>query len=221
MTNNISFENVNISIKNKTILENISFKLENNAFVFLTGKIGTGKTSLLKSIYGELQINSGNAFVLNFNMNKLKFNQIPFLRRNIGFIFQDFKYLNDRNIFNNLKFVLEAMEWIDEKKINNRIEEVLTEVEMLHKIKSMPYELSGGEIQRIAVARAILNSPKIILADEPTGNLDEESSIYITKKIYEQTKKDTSVIFVTHNPTLSKFTEKFEKWEIVEKKLVV
>lgn len=214
MTNDITFENVNITIKNKKILENINLYLKKNTFVFLTGKIGTGKTSLLRSIYGDLPIKTGKAIVLDYNLISLKIKQIPYLRRNIGYVFQDFKFLNDRNISMNLRFVLEAMGWIDNKKISERIEEVLTDIEMTHKIESMPYELSGGEIQRIAVARAILNNPKIILADEPTGNLDEESSIYITKKIYEQTKNGASVIFVTHNPTLAKHIEKYEKWEI-------
>lgn len=210
----INFEDVNIQIKEKNILSKVNISLKSSDFVFLTGKVGTGKTSLMRSIYADLSVKGDTAEVLNFDLLKIKKNQIPFLRRNIGFVFQEFNFLNDRNIKNNLKFVLEATGWVAEKKIEERIEEVLDDVEMKDKISAMPYELSGGEQQRISVARALLNSPKLILADEPTGNLDSETSLYITKKLFEQTKNETAIIFVTHNQNLTKEIPEAIKWEI-------
>lgn len=210
----INFEDVNIQIKEKNILSKVNISLKSSDFVFLTGKVGTGKTSLMRSIYADLSVKGDTAEVLNFDLLKIKKNQIPFLRRNIGFVFQEFNFLNDRNIKNNLKFVLEATGWVAEKKIEERIEEVLDDVEMKDKILAMPYELSGGEQQRISVARALLNSPKLILADEPTGNLDSETSLYITKKLFEQTKNETAIIFVTHNQNLTKEIPEAIKWEI-------
>ncbi len=188
-----------IQVQNVKLLKDVNFKLNENEFIFLSGKIGSGKTSFLKTIYAELPVNKGNVLILDYNLKKIKNKEIPFLRRQIGYIFQDFKFLNDRNIYENFKFVLEATNWTDDAKIDARIKEVVEEVEMSNKISAMPYELSGGEIQRLALARAILNNPKIILADEPTGNLDEESVIYVTKKLAEQVEKGCSVIFVTHN----------------------
>ncbi len=198
----INFQKINIILNKKTIISNIDFNIKKGEFVFLTGKIGAGKTSLLRAVYADISIKGNKAEVLGFNLNKIKKSKIPLLRRNIGFIFQDFKFLNDRDIKNNLRFVLEATGWKDDTKIKERVKEVLTEVEMLSAIDSMPFELSGGEQQRISVARALLNSPKIILADEPTGNLDEETALYITQKIYEQTQKGTAVVFVTHDKKL-------------------
>ena len=216
----IFFENINIKIKEKNIISNANIELEAEKFVFLKGKVGSGKTSLLRSIYADLPLSGDTANVLDFDLLDIKNKQIPFLRRNIGFIFQDFKFLNDRNIQNNLKFVLEATGWVDNEKILKRIKQVLDEVEIADKILAMPYELSGGEQQRVSVARALLNSPKLILADEPTGNLDYETSMYITKKLIEQTNNGTSVIFVTHNEQLLKEFHDTEKWIVENNKLI-
>ncbi|MBN2663436.1 MAG: ATP-binding cassette domain-containing protein [Bacteroidales bacterium] len=219
MNNIITFKEVDINIKNKTVISEVDFTINSGDFIFLTGKVGCGKTTLLRSIYADIPIKGDYAKVLNFDLITIKNNQIPFLRRNIGFIFQDFKFLNDRNIEKNMRFVLEATGWTNEQKITERIEEVLGEVEMESKILNMPYELSGGEQQRISVARALLNSPKLILADEPTGNLDEETGIYIANKLYDQTKNETAVIFITHNKNLTTLFDDAKKWTVVENKL--
>jgi cell division transport system ATP-binding protein len=202
MSKIIKFENVDISIKERILLKNIDFYLEKGEFSFVSGKIGIGKTTFMKSIFAEIPIKSGKAIVLKYNLRKIKNKHIPLLRRQIGFIFQDFKFLNDRDIYNNLRFVLLATGWANDEKISERIDEVLQEVQMQHKKQSMPYELSGGEQQRVALARAMLNYPKLILADEPTGNLDEESSIYVTQKLSELSLNGTAVLFVTHNKNL-------------------
>lgn len=199
MSELIKFNNVVISIADNILIENVNFNLNENEFVFLTGKIGSGKSSFLKSIYAELTLSSGEANVFDYDLINLKKKDIPFLRRQIGFIFQDFKFLNDRNIYNNFKFVLEATGWTDREEIKSRILEVTDDVEMGNKLRSMPFELSGGELQRLSLARALLNNPKLILADEPTGNLDEESTIYVTKKIAEHVEQGSSAIFVTHD----------------------
>ena len=220
MSEIIEFENVSIYRKNVAIVENIYFSAEKGEFIFLFGKIGTGKTTLLKSIFAEIPIKSGRAFVLDFNLKQISKKQVPLLRRKIGFIFQDFKFLTDRNIYENLQFVLEATGWTDAKLIDKRIKESLEEVEMLQKKGAMPYELSGGEQQRIALSRALLNNPSLILADEPTGNLDEESSIYVTQKLYEQTiKNKTTVIFVSHDKTLTQYAKNYKILEISDKKI--
>ncbi len=219
MENIVKFNNVSIAYGKNSILSNINFEIEKRSFVFLDGKIGSGKTTFLKTIYADFFVDKGQAEVFEYDLRKIKNKEIPYLRRRIGFIFQDFKFLNDRNIYSNLKFVLQATGWSDKEKIKNRIIEVLQEVNMKHKIKSMPYELSGGEIQRISLARAILNSPELILADEPTGNLDEQSAKYVTMKLREQCDKDSSVIFVTHNRSLHKFVSDAIIYKIDNKKL--
>ncbi len=219
MSEIINFENVNISAGKSNILKNIYFEVEEQEFVFIFGNIGTGKTSLLKAIYAELPINSGSAQVLDYDLKRITKKQIPFLRRKIGFIFQDFKFLTDRNIAENLRFILEATGWADDKKINDKIKSALDDVGMLHKKNAMPYELSGGEQQRIALARALLNNPQLILADEPTGNLDESSTKYVTQKLYKQAKNGTTVIFVTHDKSLVKFVENYTIWTIAERSI--
>jgi len=198
----IDFKQVSIFRNQNLILNEINFELFENEFVFLTGNVGTGKTSFLKSLYAEIQIKSGAAKILDFDLLKITKNEIPFLRRNIGIVFQDFQLLNDRNVYENLKFVLEATDWTDSKKIDNRISEVLKQVEVIDKKNHKPHQLSGGEQQRVVIARALLNNPKIILADEPTGNLDPEASEKIFELFFEISKKGSSVIFATHNHNL-------------------
>ncbi len=214
MKNIINFNDVDIIVNQKKILSEVNFSLNKGDFIFLKGKVGCGKTSLLRTIYADLKCIGDKADVLNFNLLKIKETEIPFLRRQIGYVFQDFKFLYDKNIYENLEFVLQATGWKDEKEISKRIEYVLAEVEMTQKINAKPFELSGGEQQRISVARAMLNNPQIILADEPTGNLDEQNSIYITQKLFKMTENNTAVIFVTHNYNLIDLTKNSKIWEI-------
>ena len=197
----IVFEQANIGYDEKIILKQVDFTLDAHQFVFLTGKIGSGKSTFLKSIYAEAKIFSARtAKVLDFNLLKLKKRKIPRLRRQIGFIFQDFKFLPDKNVYENLRFVLRATGWNNEMKIRRRIHEVLKAVDMLDFQNAMTFELSGGQQQKIAIARALLNNPKIILADEPTGNLDPQASLQITSLLFELSKKfETSVLMATHD----------------------
>ncbi|MBN2662140.1 MAG: ATP-binding cassette domain-containing protein [Bacteroidales bacterium] len=220
MSRVVDFQDVSVFINDQELISDINFDINANEFVFLTGKIGSGKTSFLKTIYADLQLNSGTANVLNFDLNNLKKKDVPFLRRQIGFIFQDFKFLNDRNVYRNFEFVLEATGWQDKDEISARIKEVIEDVGMSAKILSKPFELSGGELQRLSLARAILNNPKLILADEPTGNLDEESTIYVTKKIAEQVVNGSSAIFVTHNPTTLDLVPGAKRLKIEDKKFI-
>lgn len=220
MSRIIDFENVKINIQDNILIENVYFNLEQKEFVFLNGKIGCGKSSFLKTIYAELPLFDGVAKVFDYKIKYIDKRDIPMLRRRIGFIFQDFNFLTDRNIFENFVFVLKATDWTDGQAIKDRIKDVLTEVEMYHKRKSKPYELSGGELQRISLARAMLNNPELILADEPTGNLDEESSIYVTKKLYELSKANTSVIFVTHDNSLLKLLPNAKIYSIENKNMI-
>ena len=201
-TNIVNFQNVAISYNENNILQNISFQLKPNDFVFLVGNVGTGKTSILKTIYAELPIKKGKLTALGYDLIKIRKKNIPYLRRKIGIVFQDFQLLMDRNINENLKFVLQATGWTDEIKIQERIKLVLHEVDMFEKELSMPYELSGGERKRAMLARALLNEPKLILADEPTGNLDWESAKKITSILYNLSKTGTAVLFSTHNKEL-------------------
>jgi len=198
----INLKQVTIYREKNIILEDINFELSENEFVFLTGNVGAGKTSFLKALYADIKIKNGTANILNYDLHKITKNEIPFLRRKIGIVFQDFQLLNDRNVYENLKFVLEATEWNDNKKINDRINEVLTQVNIADKKDKMPYQLSGGEQQSVVIARALLNNPQIILADEPTGNLDPEYSEKIFNLFSEISGKGTSVIFATHNYNL-------------------
>lgn len=217
----IDFENVKISVQDVSLIENVFFTLNKGEFVFVNGKIGSGKTTFLKSIFAELPINYGTAKVYDYNLRKISKKEIPFLRRRIGFIFQDFKFLSDRNIFQNFVFVLKATGWTDSEEIKTQIYKVLDEVGMKHKRKSRPHELSGGEKQRIALARAMLNNPEIILADEPTGNLDSESSVYVTNKLFELSQQNTAVLFVTHDNSLQSLVPGAKKIVIEDGKLIV
>ena len=185
------------------VLANVDFHIEQSEFVYLIGKVGSGKSSLLKTIYCELDIDSDDeeavADVLGRDLKKIKRKEIAGLRRDFGIIFQDFQLLHDLTVYRNLHFVLKATGWKNKKEIDERIDEVLTDVGLLDKKNKMPHELSGGEQQRIAIARALLNKPKVIIADEPTGNLDTGTALDIVALLKEITKKGTAVIMSTHN----------------------
>lgn len=203
----IDYNKVNIYHQDgDKVLENVDFKVNEGEFIYIIGKVGSGKSSLLRSIYAELDIEeAGNALVLGRDMMKLKRKEIPALRRELGIIFQNFLLLTDRSVCQNLEFVLKATGWKKEN-IDNRIDEVLESVRMTDAKHKMPYQLSGGEQQRIAIARSILNNPKVILADEPTGNLDPETADNIVALLKEITATGTAVVMTTHNiPMLDKF----------------
>lgn len=185
--------------KEHVVLKSVDLELNEGEFVYLIGKVGSGKSSLLKTIYAEIPIESGFARVFDYDLPSIKRKQIPYLRRQIGIVFQDFQLLVDRSIYENLKFVLKATGWTDRDAIDERIEEVLKEVGMLNKSYKMPHELSGGEQQRIVIARALLNKPKLILADEPTGNLDPETGSQIINTLREIAQGGTAVVIATHN----------------------
>ena len=198
----ITYNNVEIHQQELCVLSDVTLQLHKGEFVYLIGKVGSGKTSLLKTFYGELDIADGEAEVLGYNMKTIKRKYIPQLRRKLGIVFQDFQLLTDRTVYNNLEFVLRATGWKNKQEIKERIEEVLQLVGMSNKGYKLPNELSGGEQQRIVIARAVLNSPAIILADEPTGNLDPETSGQIVQLLHDICRKGTAVIMTTHNYTL-------------------
>lgn len=195
----VKYQDVSIEQEGTPILEHVNFEFHKGEFIFLIGKVGTGKTSLMKTMYGELEIAQGEAEVLGNDMMTIKRKNIPQLRRRLGIVFQDFQLLTDRTVYENLRFVLKATGWEEKTKIEERINEVLTSVGMQDKAKKMPSELSGGEQQRIVIARAVLNEPDIILADEPTGNLDAETGVAIVNLLQEFSEKGTLVIMSTHN----------------------
>lgn len=200
----IRYTDVEIRQQEHCVLEGVNLELRAGQFLYLIGKVGSGKTSLLKTIYAELNIAGGEAEVLGFNLKTLKRKHVPQLRRKLGIVFQDFQLLTDRTIYDNLLFVLKATGWKDKKLMNDRIEEVLTQVGMENKGYKMPNELSGGEQQRIVIARAILNSPEIILADEPTGNLDVETGKAIAGLLQSICLSGSLVVMTTHNLSLLK-----------------
>jgi len=195
----IDYKNVAIYQQNLCILNEFNIQVEEGEFVYLIGKVGSGKTSFLKTLYGELNIAAGEAYVLGYNMKHIKRKHIPKLRRQMGIIFQDFQLLTDRNVNDNLEFVLRATGWKRKSKIKERIEEVLDQVGMANKGYKLPNELSGGEQQRIVIARAILNSPALILADEPTGNLDTETGHQIVELLRKISEDGSAVVMTTHN----------------------
>ena len=195
----IDYKGVELHRKELIVLKNDDFTLEEGEFVYLIGKVGSGKSSLLKSMYAEIPVAAGHAEVLGYDLRTLRRRDIPMLRRKIGIVFQDFQLLTDRSVYDNLRFVLDATGWNDRHEIDARIEEVLTEVGMLTKSYKMPHELSGGEQQRIVIARALLNRPRLILADEPTGNLDPATSEQIVNRLREISRKGTAVVMATHN----------------------
>ena len=198
----IEYQNVDIVQEEHVILKGVNFQAEAGEFIYLTGKVGTGKSSLLKTFYGELDVHTGSARVLDREMTKIKRRHIPALRKRLGIVFQDFQLLTDRTVYDNLEFVLRATGWKNKGEIKDRINEVLQLVGMSNKGYKYPNELSGGEQQRIVIARAVLNSPEVILADEPTGNLDVETGFAITQLLHSISEAGSLVIMTTHNMQL-------------------
>lgn len=198
----VDYQQVNIYQGDELILKDVNFSVDTDQFIYIIGKVGSGKSSLLKTMYCELDLSiseTGKAEVLRRNLLTLKRRDIPSLRKEMGIIFQDFQLLHDRSVFKNLQFILQSTGWKSNKDINNRIDQVLSEVGMLDKKDKFPHELSGGEQQRIAIARAVLNTPKIIIADEPTGNLDPDTANNIVELLRKITETGTSVVMSTHN----------------------
>ena len=195
----IHFDKVKIKINDKKNLSNINLTVDEKDFIFLIGKTGSGKSSILRTIYADMPINNGEARVLEYNLTTIKRKEIPFLRRKIGVIFQDFKLLPDRSVAKNLEFVLKATEWKNKQKIEERIDNVLEKVKMNDYSNRYPHELSGGEKQRVSIARALLNNPKLVLADEPTGNLDPATSMEIMNILNSINLNGTSIIMATHD----------------------
>ena len=196
----IEMSHANIYQGGNLILQDINLTVNKGEFVYLVGKTGTGKSSLLKTLYGELPLTEGEATVSGYNLRDLDWKKVPYLRRNLGVVFQEFQLLTDRNVNDNLKFVLQATGWTDEKLMNEKIMDVLDKVGLKSKGFKMPFELSGGEQQRVDIARALLNSPKVILADEPTGNLDPETSDEIMNLLFHIAKDyDSAVVMASHD----------------------
>ncbi|MBQ5572364.1 MAG: ATP-binding cassette domain-containing protein [Bacteroidales bacterium] len=195
----VDVKGLNVYQEDKLILQNVNMHVDVGEFVYLIGKVGSGKSSLLKTLYCELPVAEGEVSVVGYDLKKIKNSKIPMLRRKIGMVFQDFELMNDRSVYENLRFVLRATGWKDKQEIETRINEVLKSVGMLDKKMSMPAQLSGGERQSVSVARALLNNPPIIFADEPTGNLDPESADVIVNLLYKLCESGKSVLMVTHN----------------------
>ena len=195
----ITLEGINLHQEDRLIFENINLSIKHGDFVYLVGETGSGKSSLVKSLYGEIKVSAGNIYVTGYNLNKIGIDDIPQLRRKLGIVFQDFQLLSDRTINDNLEFVLKATGWKDKKLISERINKVLEDVHLEEFNNKMPYELSGGEKQRAAIARALLNNPEIILADEPTGSLDPKKSEKIIQLLKDINNKGTTVVIATHD----------------------
>ncbi|MFN8299649.1 MAG: ATP-binding cassette domain-containing protein [Chitinophagales bacterium] len=198
--NVISFQHVNIYHGKVLSLSDVTVEVKQGEFIYLIGKTGTGKSTFLKTLYGEIPVKEGEAFVGGYDLRKLKKSDIPYLRRKIGIVFQDFQLLTDRNVYENLDFVLKATGWENRDKRNERIGEVLSEVGLSHLSTKMPFQISGGEQQRLVIARAMLNNPPVIIADEPTGNLDPETSDEIVKLLIRINREhNTAILMATHN----------------------
>lgn len=198
----LQLKNANILQRERLILKNVNLSLSKGEFIYLIGKTGSGKSSLMKTLYADLPLQEGSGFIVDYDLKQIKEKNIPFLRRKIGVIFQDFKLLNDRTIYENLRFVLRATGWTDKTKITSKINEVLDRVGIISSIDKMPFQISGGEQQRVAIARALLNDPELILADEPTGNLDPRTSMEIMEVLHQIHQNGRSVIMATHDYAL-------------------
>lgn len=210
----LSLKNVSIAQGGKTILSNINLEINHGEFIYIIGKTGTGKSSFMKALYADLPLAEGEGRVMDFDLATLKEDEIPFLRRKIGFVFQDFQLLPDRNVQDNLHFVLKATGWADETEIQNKINEVLEKVNVKEYADKMPHQLSGGEQQRVAIARALLNDPEFILADEPTGNLDPQTSVEVLEVLKKINAAGKTIIMATHDyAMLMKFPSKTLKCE--------
>ncbi|HRP18378.1 MAG TPA: ATP-binding cassette domain-containing protein [Ginsengibacter sp.] len=211
----VKMQNAQIYQGNSLILGDVNLEVRKGEFVYIVGKTGTGKSSLLKTLYGDLDLKSGDATVVDYELKKMDWKKVPFLRRNLGVVFQDFQLMTDRNVNENLKFVLRATGWKDKKLMDEKIEDVLGKVGLKTKGFKMPFELSGGEQQRVAIARALLNSPKLILADEPTGNLDPATSDEIMRLLISISRDyGTAVMMATHDyPVIKKFPARTLKTE--------
>ena len=215
MSNTIaSLKNVNISQENNMILKNINLDVKRGDFIYVIGKTGSGKSSFMKTLYADLPLTNGEGFIVDFDLAKLKENDIPYLRRKIGIVFQDFKLLPDRSVFDNLEFVLKATGWKETTEMKQQIDEVMEKVGMKSMLHKMPHQLSGGEQQRVAIARALLNDPEIILADEPTGNLDPQTSVEVMEVLRKINQNGKTIIMATHDYALiMKFPSKTLKCE--------
>jgi len=210
----IEFENAQIFQKDNLILKDVNIAVSKGEFVYFIGKVGSGKTSLIKTMNAEIPLNEGEGKVAGFDLTKVKIKQVPHLRRKLGIVFQDFKLLTDRSVFENLQFVLKATGWKNKNEINDRIADVLERVGLSYKGYKMPHQLSGGEQQRVVIARALLNDPEIILADEPTGNLDPETSENLMKILFDISNNGRAVIMATHDYNMvKKFTARTVKFE--------
>ena len=198
-TSILNIEEVSIFQQDETIFENINININKGDFIYLIGKTGSGKSSLIKTIYADLELQKGDISVGGFTLKNLKENKIPFLRRKLGIVFQDFNLLQDRSVFENLKFVLQATEWKNKIKIKERINEVLEIVNIKDLIHKFPHQLSGGQKQKVAISRALLNNPDLIIADEPTGNLDPKTSLEIMQLLLDLNKKGNTILMATHD----------------------
>lgn len=198
----LTLKNANIYQEKALVLKDVNFQVNKGEFIYLIGKTGSGKSSLMKTIYGDLRLTEGEGSIVDFDLTKLKEKQIPFLRRKLGVVFQDFKLLPDRTVYKNLEFALKATGWKNKLEIQNRIEEVLSKVGMESKANKMPHQISGGEQQRVAIARALLNDPELIIADEPTGNLDPQTSAEVMQLLREINQNGRSIIMATHDYAL-------------------
>ena len=199
MSKIISYHNVSINQSAQIVLHDVNLEIGEGEFVYLLGRVGSGKSSLMKTMYGELPIASGEAQILDYDIARIKRKQVPYLRRKLGVVFQDFQLLTDRNVEENLLFVLRATGWRDKNAMKSHVMDVLDQVGMANKAYKMPYQLSGGEQQRVVIARALLNMPSLILADEPTGNLDHETGKEIMDLLYSISKAGITIIMSTHN----------------------